>query len=142
MTKGGGGIETATTGEPRKSKITAIILAAGFSSRMKSFKPLLPLGSASVIEIAVRSFQEAGFKDIRIVLGHRAGELIPVCNALHVQWIFNEHYAEGMFSSVKAGVISLGPEVEGFFSYRLIIRSSMKTPYIGYTKRLAWSIKV
>jgi len=109
------GIKTATTGEPRKRKIAAIILAAGFSSRMKSFKPLLPLGPASVMEIAVRSFQEAGFKDIRVVLGHKSGELIPVCDVLRVQCIYNENFVEGMFSSVKAGVRSLGPEVEGFF---------------------------
>lgn len=101
--------------EPEKSSVAVIILAAGFSFRMKSFKPLLPLGSNSVLETAIRSFQDAGFRDIRVVLGHKAAELLPVCDSMQVRSVFNDNYAEGMFSSVKAGVGSLGPEVSGFF---------------------------
>ncbi|WP_018305875.1 DVU_1551 family NTP transferase [Desulfitobacterium hafniense] len=109
------GIGATPYSESQKFHIAAIILAAGFSLRMKSFKPLLPLGSASVIETAIQSFRKAGFMDIRVVLGHKAGELLPICDALGVQPILNEDYAEGMFSSVKAGVKSLGREVDGFF---------------------------
>jgi molybdenum cofactor cytidylyltransferase len=95
--------------------LAAIIVAAGYSSRMKRFKPLLPLGGSTVLEQAVHSFQDGGIRDIRVVVGHRALELLPVLERLGVQAIVNTHYSEGMFSSVSAGVESLTPEVVGFF---------------------------
>ena len=36
-----------------KNNYGAVILAAGYSSRMKSFKPLLPVGDVSAIERSV-----------------------------------------------------------------------------------------
>lgn len=98
-----------------KPSVAVIILAAGYSFRMKRFKPLLPLGSVRAVEKAVYSFQEAGFRDIRVVLGHRANELHPVLEGLGVQRISNDNYADGMFSSVKKGIASLTQEVDGFF---------------------------
>lgn len=98
-----------------KDSLAAIIVAAGYSFRMKRFKPLLSLGGSTVLEKAVHSFQNAGIKDIRVVVGHRANELSPVLDRLGVQTIVNTNYSEGMFSSVTAGVKSLRPAVTGFF---------------------------
>jgi molybdenum cofactor cytidylyltransferase len=53
-------------------RIVALILAAGFSSRMETFKPLLPVGGASLIERTIARFLQAGFRDVRVVVGHRA----------------------------------------------------------------------
>lgn len=96
-------------------KLAALILAAGFSSRMGSFKPLLPLGEVTVIERAVGNFLAAGLQDIRVVVGHRADEIISVLKDMEVQIIINGEYARGMFSSVKVGVSSFEPEVQAFF---------------------------
>ena len=98
-----------------KNLLAAIIVAAGYSFRMKRFKPLLPLGGSTVLEQAVHSFLDRGIKDIRVVVGHRANELLPVLDRLGVQAIVNPNFAEGMFSSVTVGVKSLPPEVVGFF---------------------------
>lgn len=95
--------------------LAALVLAAGYSSRMGDFKPLLPLGESTVLEAAVGSFLRAGIEDIRVVLGHRADEVAHIAGRHGIKVLFNENYAEGMFSSVKAGVNSLGPEVEAFF---------------------------
>ncbi len=95
--------------------LSAIVLAAGYSSRMSDFKPLLPLGNLTVIEIVIGIFRQAGINDITVVLGHRADDLKPVLDPLHVRWVFNEKYNEGMFSSVVAGLRSLGPGVKGVF---------------------------
>lgn len=96
-------------------KIAALVLAAGYSSRMGAFKPLLPLGETTVIEKAVSSFLAAGIQDIRVVVGHRAGEVIPVLDRLGVKSIINDHYSRGMYSSVTTGVRSFEPEVQAFF---------------------------
>ena len=98
-----------------KDLLAAIIVAGGYSFRMKRFKPLLPLGGSTVLEQAVHSFQDHGIRDIRVVVGHRANELFPVLERLGVQAIVNIDFSEGMFSSVSAGVKSLSPEVLGFF---------------------------
>ncbi|AET66942.1 uncharacterized MobA-like protein [Desulfosporosinus orientis DSM 765] len=95
--------------------ITAIIVAAGYSFRMKQFKPLLSLGERTVLERAVESFLKSGIRDIRVVVGHRADELYPILERLGVQTIVNPNFAEGMFSSVTAGIKSLSPGTQGFF---------------------------
>lgn len=95
--------------------LTAIIVAAGYSFRMKQFKPLLSLGKSTVLERAVESFLRGGIEDIRVVVGHRGSELYPVLDRLGVQAIVNPNFAEGMFSSVQAGVYSLSSDVRGFF---------------------------
>ena len=95
--------------------LAAIILAAGYSSRMKEFKPLLPLGGSTVLEQAVHSFQDGGINDIRVVAGHRANELFPIIKRLGARMIVNPDFPAGMFSSLCAGVKSLSPAVKGFF---------------------------
>jgi CTP:molybdopterin cytidylyltransferase MocA len=86
---------------------TALILSAGFSSRMGEFKPLLPLGGTTVIERAVSLFRGAGVDDIRVVVGHRSEELEPLLIRLGVRAIQNPRYREGMFSSIVAGTESV-----------------------------------
>lgn len=95
--------------------IAAIILSAGYSSRMGEFKPLLPFGDATVLERDVSLFRDAGIEDVRVVIGHRAADLLPLVERLHARPVMNEDYADGMFSSVLAGVASLGDDVEAFF---------------------------
>jgi len=98
-----------------KQKLAAIILAGGYSSRAPAFKPLLPLGSLTVIERAIQNFQRAGIHNIVVVLGHRANELIPVLEHLQVRYVVNENYHAGMFSSILTGVRSLQPDLEAFY---------------------------
>jgi molybdenum cofactor cytidylyltransferase len=95
--------------------VAAIVLAAGFSERMGEFKPLLPLGGETILERCVALFREAGIDDVRVVTGHRGGELAPLLDCLGVRTVTNPRYREGMFSSVVAGVSTLGPEVDAFF---------------------------
>ena len=96
-------------------RIVALVLAAGYSSRMGSFKPLAPLGTRTLIEEAVTRFLKAGIADVRVVVGHRTDELTPVLDLLGVKWIFNAEYDRGMFSSVLAGIKSFEPDVDAFF---------------------------
>ena len=102
-------------GNKNLNNLAAIIAAAGYSSRMKSFKALLPLGESTVVENAVNIFLESGIKDISVVTGHRADDLKPVLEKLGVKFIYNANFAEGMFSSLTAGIKSLASTVEGFF---------------------------
>lgn len=95
--------------------IAALILAAGYSSRLGAWKPLQPLGGSTFVEEGVRRFRAAGVEDIRVVTGHRAGELALVLQKLGVRAVFNPDYDQGMFTSVHAGVRSLEPGIAAFF---------------------------
>jgi CTP:molybdopterin cytidylyltransferase MocA len=94
--------------------ITAIILAAGYSSRMGDFKPLLRLGHCSVLERVIMLFKSAGLSDIRVVCGYRAADLSSLLQRLNIRPVLNERFDEGMFSSIRAGVKSL-ERMEGAF---------------------------
>lgn len=95
-------------------KIVGLVVAAGYSARMGDFKPLLPLGEKTVIETAVTSLRQGGISDIRVVAGHRAAELRPVLAQHKVGMVENHNYAQGMFSSVAAGVKTLAGEADAF----------------------------
>ncbi|HLZ18614.1 MAG TPA: NTP transferase domain-containing protein, partial [Smithellaceae bacterium] len=53
-------------------KIAAVIVAAGFSSRIGSFKPLLPMGSSTIIETAINTFRSIGVGNIVVITGYNA----------------------------------------------------------------------
>ncbi len=96
-------------------RFTALILAAGLSSRMGEFKPLLPLGGTTVIGKAIESFRNAGVEDIIVVAGFAAERLIPVLQKHQVGWVINHEYEQGMYSSLRAGVRKLSDSCEAFF---------------------------
>jgi molybdenum cofactor cytidylyltransferase len=97
-------------------RYSAIILAAGYSSRMGRFKPLLPMGGKTVIERVVDVFKENNIRNICVVAGHRASDLRRAVQSSGVRIVENPGYDRGMFSSVKAGVKHLDIEkTEAFF---------------------------
>lgn len=96
-------------------KFGAIILAAGLSSRMDGFKPLLRLGKYSLLEHCARLFRQSGIDHILVVSGHRAEEVATEARQLGLTLVHNPRHAEGMFSSVQAGVQALGCGWDGFF---------------------------
>lgn len=90
--------------QDKNRKITAFILTAGLSSRMGEFKPLLPVGEMSALERVIQTAKAAGMETILAVTGHRREELQPVLKAHQVTEAYNEHYAQGMFSSIRTGI--------------------------------------
>ena len=92
-----------------------VILAAGLSSRMGRFKPLLPLGGTTMIEQVVATFRSVGVAHIWVVIGHRAAQLTELLDRQAVRWILNPRYQEEMFTSLQAGVRCLDPGLRAFF---------------------------
>jgi molybdenum cofactor cytidylyltransferase len=93
----------------------AIVLAAGRSSRMHDFKPLLVAGGRTLLERAVGTFTGVGIDDVVVVTGYRGDEVRPVAVRNGARVIANARFDEGMYASVQAGVSSLGPDVSRFF---------------------------
>jgi len=95
--------------------LAAIVLAAGASSRMGRFKPLLPLGGVSAIERSISVFHGAGIQNVSVVLGCRAESLRPIVQSCGAHSIVNPRWDEGMYSSVAAGAQALTGDVAGAF---------------------------
>ncbi len=95
----------------------AVILAAGFSSRMGGFKPLMELGGMTVLSRCVQMFREAGVGSPLVVTGHRAAEVEAEAVRLGVSATRNAGYADGMFSSVRAAASTCAglPGLDAFF---------------------------
>lgn len=98
-----------------RNDIAALVLAAGYSSRMEQFKPLLPVGPTTALERCIDLFRGAGVRDVRVVVGHRAAEVQPLLDRLEIRSIMNARFSEGMFSSVQAGLGALGSGTRAFF---------------------------
>ena len=100
---------------PARPDLAAVILAAGRSSRMGTFKPLLPFGPESVIERIILTVRKAGVETIRVVVGWSADRLIPVLERHGVAYVSNDRFDEGMYVSIQSGVQSLPADVVAFF---------------------------
>ena len=98
-------------------RIGAVIPAAGLSSRMGAFKPLLPCGEGTVIESTVRSVLPYA-SDVVVVLGYRADEVRQALSDRfdgRVRITLNPEYRmSDMLRSVQIGLSALS-ECDGFF---------------------------
>lgn len=83
--------------------VAAIILAAGFSTRMGAFKPLLELGGQSVLECVVSQWRASGVERVIVVGGYRGEEVEMEARSLGAAFTRNERPEDGMFSSFAAG---------------------------------------
>ena len=86
-------------------QIGAVIVAAGMSSRMGDFKPMLNIGSISIAQRIVATFHQAGVTKIAVVTGYNAPQLEHHLANLGLVFLRNEAYATTqMFDSAKIGL--------------------------------------
>jgi molybdenum cofactor cytidylyltransferase len=98
---------------PRQTDaVAAIVLAAGRSSRMGDFKPLLPFGGQTLIAHMTGILREAGVARIHVVTGFNAAALRSELARLGVTTAHNADFNKGMLSSVQTGVASLPEKTE------------------------------
>ena len=83
----------------------ALITAAGMSSRMGDFKPMLNVGSISIAQRVVATFQQAGVEKIVMVTGYNAVMLERHLAGNGIVFLRNEAYeTTQMFESVCIGL--------------------------------------
>jgi CTP:molybdopterin cytidylyltransferase MocA/HD superfamily phosphodiesterase len=125
-------------------RLSAIILAAGYSSRMGRMKALLPLGPATVLGHCIKLFQDVGIEDVVVVTGHRAAETGEIARFSGARTVYNPDFASGMFTSIQAGIRQLETRNSGFFllpvdiplvrsgTLKLLAASLSASPLIAY----------
>ena len=86
-------------------EIGALIVAAGMSSRMGEFKPMLSIGSISVAQRVIATLSQAGISKIVMVTGYNATALERHLSGNGIIFLRNDAYeTTQMFDSVKIGL--------------------------------------
>jgi molybdenum cofactor cytidylyltransferase len=96
--------------------ITAVVLAAGASTRMGVQKLLLPLAGEPLVRRTVRQVCEAGFDDVLVVLGREALRTQSAIAGLSCRFATNQAYATGMGSSFRTAVDHLEESEAAMFA--------------------------
>ncbi|MYC93493.1 MAG: nucleotidyltransferase family protein [Caldilineaceae bacterium SB0661_bin_32] len=109
---------TSDCGPPgRVEGVAAVVAAAGFSSRMGRFKPLLPWRRGTVIEAVAAGLAGGGASPVYIVTGHRGAEIAERLTPGAAVAVSNPDYRKNeMLRSYQVGIEALrrdGRPVQG-----------------------------
>jgi molybdenum cofactor cytidylyltransferase len=99
--------------EAGKPRIGAVVLAAGRSTRMGGPNKLLAdLNGEPVVRRTVEQVLSAGLEPVVVVTGHMAGEIARALDGLPVRFAENPRFAEGLSTSLAAGIAALPDHVD------------------------------
>ena len=92
-------------------KLSAIVLAAGGSSRYGQCKQLVEINGSSLVRQAVDKLSALFSNDrITVVVGANSEAVAQTVSDLPVKVVLNEHWQQGLASSLKAGLNSVEPD--------------------------------
>jgi molybdenum cofactor cytidylyltransferase len=93
---------------------SALVLAAGASTRFLGTKQLAEIGGKTLVERALGAVPSAEVNETVVVLGHQAKRVARAIGARKgVRVVVNPEYREGMGSSIRAGILALAKDAEG-----------------------------
>jgi molybdenum cofactor cytidylyltransferase len=101
--------------EPEKGRrIAALVLAAGRSTRMGGPNKLLAeIGGRPLVRIAVEEALASRARPVIVVTGHQRDKVEAALAGLNVTRVHNPNFADGLSTSVKAGLAALPEDVDG-----------------------------
>ncbi|MBT3558367.1 MAG: NTP transferase domain-containing protein [Rhodospirillales bacterium] len=119
--------------QPDSANITAIILAAGQSSRMGDLnKLLIDVDGKAMVRLAAEAAIGSKANTIVVVTGHEPQQIEQALEGLDVTFVHNPDFAEGMSTSLKCGLAQLPEQVDG----ALICLADMPGIEVGHLDRL------
>jgi molybdenum cofactor cytidylyltransferase len=97
--------------------ISAIVLAAGLSSRTKKYnKLLLRYKKKKLLQHTLQNILESNIEYVIVVMGNNQNKIKKIIPYQHnIKTIYNRNYKSGMASSIKAGLKYLPKESSHFF---------------------------
>ena len=99
---------------PARPKISAILLAAGSSSRMRGADKLLePVGEAPLLRRSAEALLASQAEEVMVVLRPDDGARREALDGLDLRIVENPQAAEGMGASIRAGVAAATPDAGG-----------------------------
>ena len=113
-------MEIVTRPQPREESLhtvrstAALVLAAGRSSRMGGPNKLLAeICGRPLLRMVVEAALASQARPVLVVTGHQRERVEAALAGLPVTFVHNPNYAEGLGTSLKAGIAALPPEVDG-----------------------------
>lgn len=121
MGVGGLLMEIVTRPQPRTEppviaprRIAAIVLAAGRSTRMEGTNKLLAeIARRPLVRIAAEEALASRAKPVIVVTGHQRDHVEKVLAGLPVHLVHNPDFADGLGTSLKAGIAAVPADVDG-----------------------------
>jgi molybdenum cofactor cytidylyltransferase len=121
MGVGGLLMEIVTRPQPRvpvttdgNRNVAAVILAAGRSTRMGGPNKLLAeLGGKTLVRIVTEQALASKASSVIVVTGHQADQVESALAGLKVKFVRNGDFADGLASSVKAGIAVVPAAADG-----------------------------
>jgi molybdenum cofactor cytidylyltransferase len=99
---------------PHAPRIVAVVLAAGQSRRMGKVNKLLEqVEGKPMLSHTLDALDAADIGRTIVVTGHETDAISPLLQGRDVLAIHNPDFAEGLSTSLKAGLRALPPETEG-----------------------------
>ncbi|HEY7386353.1 MAG TPA: molybdopterin-binding/glycosyltransferase family 2 protein [Beijerinckiaceae bacterium] len=99
---------------PARPKVGALILAAGRGTRMGGPNKLLAeVAGKPLVRHAVGAALASKAAPVVVVTGHEAEKVATALAGLDVTLVHNPAYADGLSTSLKAGLARFGDEVDG-----------------------------
>jgi len=95
----------------------AIILAAGFSTRMGTQKLILPYQNSTMIETVIDNVLDSRIDMVMVVLGADGDEITRAIGKRPVEYCYNPHPEKGMLSSVLCGFAALPEDANAALVY-------------------------
>jgi molybdenum cofactor cytidylyltransferase len=102
--------------EPKQTgrSVAALVLAAGRSSRMGGPNKLLEkIGGRPLVRIAAEEALASHARPVIVVTGHQREKVEAALAGLPITLVHNPHFADGLGTSLKAGVGALPGEADG-----------------------------
>ncbi|MGA7430138.1 MAG: molybdopterin-binding/glycosyltransferase family 2 protein [Xanthobacteraceae bacterium] len=94
--------------------IAAIVLGAGRSSRMGGPNKLLAeINGKPLIRMVTEQALASRARPVLVVTGHQRERVEAALTGLPVQLVHNPHFADGLGTSLKAGIAALQPNIDG-----------------------------
>ncbi len=87
--------------------IAVVVLAAGEASRMGEPKQLLEVNGRPLIRFVAENVLQSGCGPVTVVIGAHAGKVRAALDGCRVNIVENPRWAEGMGTSIQAGVRSV-----------------------------------
>jgi molybdenum cofactor cytidylyltransferase len=100
--------------EGRSPRVAALVLAAGESRRMGGPNKLVAtVHQVPLVRIAAEAARKSRAVSVTVVTGNRASEVEAALAGLEVKRVHNPDYADGLSTSLKAGLASLPSNIDG-----------------------------
>ena len=96
--------------------VSAVILAAGASTRMGQAKLVLMLGDEPIVRRTARQICDAGFDDVLIIVGSEHEKVLPALEGLPIRHALNSQFETGMGSSFRTAVEHLDDSDAAMFA--------------------------